>query len=216
MKSILLSTALLSGVCLAAPSETSMLGNYQLIEFQAAGQAQPLPDQRAITLNIARGGKLAGFAGCNQYRGTLSASPLAIKSVASTRMMCAEAEMQFERTYLAALEQVNVLERQGKERLVLKSDQQQLVFKMSNKPVEKVIWIGPEKQDCVAGVMKTQCLQYKTSATGQWLNFYGPIEGFEWEQGKSYKLKIRQEKIANPPADASSLKTSLVKVLSSQ
>jgi heat shock protein HslJ len=221
MKKILFTSVLLSTALMAHGAEmkaTSLLGDYELVEFRSPLTQVELPVQPAITLSIARGGKLSGFAACNRYFGRLSASPLSIASLGTTRKMCHDAAaMKLEQTYLAALAQVNALERVSATELVLRDAQQQsLHFKMRVKPVEKVIWIGPEKKDCVAGVMKTQCLQYKTSSQGQWFNFYGQIEGFDWEAGKAYRLKVREEKIANPPADASSIKTSLVEVLSSQ
>ncbi|WP_373975419.1 META and DUF4377 domain-containing protein [Chitinibacter sp. SCUT-21] len=219
MKKIIVLASALVGIAHAATpqAQTSWLGDYELIEFKSAGQSVNLPNHKPITLSLSRGGKVTGFSGCNQFQSAIKASPLAMGMIASTRKMCPEPIMQFEHNYLAALEGLTAIERNADKQLVVSTaNNQQLIFKMSTKAVEKVIWVGPEKKDCVAGVMKTQCLQYKTSANGQWMNFYGAIDGFEWEQGKSYKLKIRQEKIANPPADASSLKTSLVKVLSSQ
>jgi heat shock protein HslJ len=220
MKRVLVSLVLVStvgAVYAAQVNQTSMLGSYELSEFQAQSGRVALPQDKAPTLNIARGGKISGFAGCNQYHATLKASPVAIEQVATTRKMCPAEAMELEQAFLAALGKVNALERQANGGLQLSTSGQELLqFKPVNKPVEKVIWLAPAKRDCVAGVMKTQCLQYKTSAKGEWLNFYGEIEGFTWEQGKSYKLKIRQEQIANPPADASSIKTSLVKVLPSQ
>ncbi len=219
MKPVLVSLALVSavGAVYGATNQKSVLGAYELSEFQTqSGVVVPLTN-KAPTMTIARGGKISGFAGCNQYHATLKASPVAIEQVASTRKMCPAEAMALEQSFLTALAQVTSLERQPNGRLQLSASGQTLLqFKPIKKPIEKVIWLAPEKRDCVAGVMKTQCLQYKTSANGEWLNFYGEIDGFTWEQGKTYKLKIRQEKIANPPADASSIKTSLVKVLASQ
>jgi heat shock protein HslJ len=220
MKPVLVFLALVSTVSTvyaAQTNQTSILGAYELGELQTRSGVVVLPNNKVPTLTISRGGKISGFAGCNQYHATLKASPVAIEQVATTRKMCAAEAMGLEQAFLAALGKVNALERQANGGLQLSTSGQELLqFKPVNKPVEKVIWLAPEKRDCVAGVMKTQCLQYKASAKGEWLNFYGEIEGFTWEQGKSYKLKIRQEQIANPPADASSIKTSLVKVLSSQ
>ncbi|WP_348945028.1 META and DUF4377 domain-containing protein [Chitinibacter sp. FCG-7] len=195
---------------------TQLTGKYQLVELNA----QPVSsfDQAAITLTISADGKLSGFAGCNRFHSKLTAEPLRIGPVASTRKLCPyPAVMQQEQAFLNALNRASALERIAPSGLVLRDQaNQSLQFILIAKPVEKVIWVGPRKKDCVAGVMKTQCLQHKTSKNSQWLNFYGEITGFDWQEGKRYKLKVREEQIANPPADASSIKTSLVKVLSSR
>ena len=49
-----------------------------------------------------------------------------------------------------------------------------------------------------------------------WQNFYGEIEGFTHEPGFRYELRVREEPVANPPADGSSLRWTLVKVVSKQ
>ncbi|MBC8616699.1 DUF4377 domain-containing protein [Parabacteroides faecis] len=43
---------------------------------------------------------------------------------------------------------------------------------------------------------------------------YDPIEGFEYEQGYEYVIEVKIEHIENPPADGSSLKYSLIRVIS--
>lgn len=78
--------------------------------------------------------------------------------------------------------------------------------------MEKVIYVGPELVDCV-GVAPQKCLQVKEEPGQDWRLFYGRIEGFDYEPGYNYTLKIRETKVENPPADASSLKWTLVEVV---
>ncbi|RXM38438.1 hypothetical protein BOQ62_17625 [Chryseobacterium sp. CH21] len=59
-----------------------------------------------------------------------------------------------------------------------------------------------------------QCMQVKESAAADWTNFYSKIEGFTYEPGYEYVLKVKTEKIANPPADASSIKYTLIEQVS--
>ncbi len=42
---------------------------------------------------------------------------------------------------------------------------------------------------------------------------YSQIEGFEYQPGFIYKLKVKEEKMRDVPADASSIKYTLLKVL---
>ena len=43
--------------------------------------------------------------------------------------------------------------------------------------------------------------------------FYDQIEGFDYKEGHTYKLEVNVSKIENPPADGSSLKYKLVKLI---
>ncbi|MCZ7672694.1 MAG: DUF4377 domain-containing protein [Chloroflexi bacterium] len=44
--------------------------------------------------------------------------------------------------------------------------------------------------------------------------FYNPIVGFTFEPGYEYELKVMVETVENPPADGSSLRYTLVEVVS--
>lgn len=79
---------------------------------------------------------------------------------------------------------------------------------------EKKLIIGAETLDCSAGAGRMKCMQVKENASDNWTNFYSNIEGFTYEPGYEYVLKVKTEKIANPPADASSIKYTLVEQVS--
>jgi len=71
------------------------------------------------------------------------------------------------------------------------------------------MFVAPETVDCV-GVGPQTCLQVKYSEQEEWTLFYGSIEGFEYEPGFGYELLVDISQVENPPADASSLKYTLV------
>ncbi|MDT0553859.1 DUF4377 domain-containing protein [Urechidicola vernalis] len=81
---------------------------------------------------------------------------------------------------------------------------------------ELIVWINSAKVEC-SGVGKMTCLQIQKNVeldlTQDWEFFYSNIEGFEYQPGYFYKLKVKTEKIENPPADGSSIKYTLVKAL---
>jgi len=77
----------------------------------------------------------------------------------------------------------------------------------------EVLYINNKLVDCV-GVGPQKCMQVRKSPKSEWTLFYGGIDGFRYEPGYRYKLKVNVSKIKNPPMDSSSLKYSLVKVLS--
>jgi branched-chain amino acid transport system substrate-binding protein len=79
--------------------------------------------------------------------------------------------------------------------------------------VEKTIFVGPELVDCV-GVGPQQCLQIKENPDDEYTLWYDPIDGFEHEEGYEYELVVLEEEVENPPADASSIKLTLVEEVS--
>ncbi|MCL8538404.1 DUF4377 domain-containing protein [Chryseobacterium gallinarum] len=79
---------------------------------------------------------------------------------------------------------------------------------------EKTLIVGAQTADCSAGAGRMKCLQVKENASENWTNFYSNIEGFTYEPGYEYVLKVKTEKIANPPADASSIKYILTEQVS--
>lgn len=84
-------------------------------------------------------------------------------------------------------------------------------------PAEKgtIYWVNSYTVDCVGvGPMKCLLIQKgETMVEGEWQNFFAPIEGFDYEPGFIYKLRVKEEKIENVPADASSVNYTLIEVL---
>jgi ecotin len=80
---------------------------------------------------------------------------------------------------------------------------------------QKIIIISADTAPCQAGVLLKDCMLLKYSKyQKEWSNFYDVIEGFEYEKGNEYEIVVKEQKISNPPADASNLKYTLVKILS--
>lgn len=80
------------------------------------------------------------------------------------------------------------------------------------KGVEKTLFVAAERKPCT-GVAPMECLQVREAPDRPWQFFYGEIEGFTHEPGYDYELRVREEKVAAPPADGSSLRWTLVKVV---
>ena len=59
-----------------------------------------------------------------------------------------------------------------------------------------------------------ECLQIRKEGAEQWQYFYSNIEGFDYEPGFLYRIRVREEKLdlSQVPADASSIKYTLVSV----
>lgn len=60
-----------------------------------------------------------------------------------------------------------------------------------------------------------ECMLVKEEGgNGQWQNLvFGTIEGFTYEKGHAYELKVRKTILANPPADGSNCRYKLIEIL---
>lgn len=77
-------------------------------------------------------------------------------------------------------------------------------------------WVNSYKTECT-GVAPMHCMLIQKGDRIQedsWQNFYSNIEGFEYQPGYIYKLKVKEEQLdpSNVPADASSIKYTLLKM----
>ena len=77
---------------------------------------------------------------------------------------------------------------------------------------EKTLYVGPNLVDCV-GVATQKCMQVREKPEDPWKLFYDQIEGFQYEEGYLYELKVTETPVANPPADSSALKLTLVEIV---
>ena len=74
-------------------------------------------------------------------------------------------------------------------------------------------WVNSARVPCT-GVGPMQCLQVRKSESEGWKLFYSEIEGFDYEPGYIYRLRVKEEMLdpARIPADASSIKFILVSI----
>ena len=79
--------------------------------------------------------------------------------------------------------------------------------------IEKTLFVAAERKPCT-GVGPMECLQVREAADRPWQYFYSEIEGFTHEPGYVYELRVLEQTVPNPPADGSSLRWRLVKVVS--
>ncbi|BDQ30541.1 DUF4377 domain-containing protein [Nitrosopumilus zosterae] len=76
----------------------------------------------------------------------------------------------------------------------------------------KIFYIGPNLVDCV-GVGPQKCIQVREDENSSWEYFYDSIKGFDFVEGKSYKISVKVIDVENPPADAPNKKYELVEIL---
>ncbi|KVX45000.1 hypothetical protein WL05_21855 [Burkholderia ubonensis] len=81
------------------------------------------------------------------------------------------------------------------------------------RPVTKTVYVAPQTRRCV-GVAPMACLQVRDRPDGAWSLWYAGIEGFDFKPGFLYELQIDEYKVAQPPADGSSIRWVLKRVVS--
>lgn len=79
--------------------------------------------------------------------------------------------------------------------------------------VELRLYVDSQKVSCYTWI-ETECLRVRERESESWQNFADEIEGFEWEAGYEYRIRVERTTLANPPADASSFRYVLRKVVS--
>ncbi|WP_431796718.1 META and DUF4377 domain-containing protein [Cupriavidus metallidurans] len=176
-------------------------------------------------------GTVSGTSGCNRFTGGYGKTTTGIRfdRIASTRMACPEPRMELESALLKAMaapfttvgtqpsagptgrqivwktadgDLLQFVEREGVGRRGTKID-------ASGK--EKIVYIDSQRVEC-SGVGKMQCYRWRESPDVPWQLWYGPIEGLDFEPGVSYKLRVREYQVPNPPADAASIRWQLLDV----
>lgn len=69
----------------------------------------------------------------------------------------------------------------------------------------KFIYVASTKKECT-GVTKMECLQIRDTKDVAWRLSSIPIVGFDHVPGIEYRLRLKEEKIAHPPADAANVR----------
>lgn len=77
---------------------------------------------------------------------------------------------------------------------------------------QHVLYVAPYTRECI-GVDVMQCMLVREDPDGDWNFFYGGIEGFAYEPGYDYTLFIGWREVENPPADGSSRRYWLIRMV---
>lgn len=192
----------------------------ELIVNQPASQSV-VPDPENYTLTFFEDGTLGIKADCNSGSGsyTVSGNQIEFGPMALTLAMCPPESLvdQFMRL-LGQVDSFGMLD--GKLVFTLMDGAGEMRFQIGGiaevpeaPPEEIRMFVGPEKVPC-EGAGPQECYQVKDSPDGEWQLFYATIEGFQWEPGFIYELRVNVYQVVNPPADGSSLRYELVEVVS--
>lgn len=129
---------------------------------------------------------------------------------------CAEDHKRFDRALLTALSARPIVKRSSNE-LFLETNDARLRFAAepgpSAKAAAETIEVAARRKACM-GMVPTMCLQTRTAGTQLWQVFYGMMLDFDPQPGIQYQLRVLEEPVANPPADAPSTYTFVDALLS--
>ena len=79
-------------------------------------------------------------------------------------------------------------------------------------PVTQTVSVAPQSARC-QGVAPRECLQVRSSPSEPWSLWYAGIEGFAYQPGYLYTLEVDEYRVAQPPADGSSIRWVLKRVV---
>jgi Domain of unknown function (DUF4377) len=86
------------------------------------------------------------------------------------------------------------------------------IYGIEDGETSKTIIIAGHKTECV-DVGTRLCLLMQRADKGKWELLFEPIEGLHWKWGFRYRIRVREEVVNNPPADASALRFRLVELV---
>ncbi|KAB0643620.1 DUF4377 domain-containing protein [Burkholderia latens] len=80
------------------------------------------------------------------------------------------------------------------------------------RPVTKIVYVAPQAARCT-GVAPMDYLQVRGSPAEPWSLGYAGIEGFAYQPGYDYVLEVDEYRVAQPPADGSSIRWVLKRIV---
>jgi heat shock protein HslJ len=193
--------------------------HWDLVEWSG----KQLPRGKPLRLDFdAANGRFSTETGCNRAAGAYTVKGSSLRfgnrkgGFASTLMACPEPAMAMERAYVDSLSAVTRYSIAGDTLVLRTAKGKTLTYRAAHKPAadapRKFIYVSGETRPCT-GVAPMTCLQVREAKNGPWELHYGGIADFEPQPGIEYRLRIIEEKIDNPPADASSIRWTLDQVI---
>lgn len=83
-------------------------------------------------------------------------------------------------------------------------------FRIEN---EEILLVAPALAECVGAHGPERCLRIRRSSSAPWELWYGAIDGFDFEEGYAWTLRVARGAWREPPADASTMRYRLLEVL---
>ncbi|QZP07621.1 META and DUF4377 domain-containing protein [Caenibius sp. WL] len=192
--------------------------HWDLVEWSGGD----VPQGQPLRLDFDKSGRFSSSTGCNRVGGAFKVTGSKLRfgdgkgGLVRTQMACPEPAMSVEHAYVDSLAQVTRYRISG-DRLVLRTAKgTTLTYRAAHKPAadapRKFIYVSSETRPCT-GVAPMTCLQVREKESDAWQLHYGGIVDFDPQPGVAYRLRIIEEKVENPPADASSIRWTLDQIV---
>ena len=76
----------------------------------------------------------------------------------------------------------------------------------------KTLYVNSQLVDCV-DVEPRKCMEVRETPMSEWDYFYDDIDGFTFEEGYLYTIRVEITNVPNPPTDASSKRYQLFELI---
>lgn len=184
--------------------------------FDSSALAVPAPEAARDRIRLEfTADRLSANSGCNQgttgFRLDADNTLVLAGPMATTRKACPPDVAAWERAFFDFLAaRPRVRQEPGGRVLALESGADAGgVLRLRAEPMpsaaarQKFFYVAAERAFCV-GVGPRECLQVRESPDQPWRLFYDEIIGFTHRPGTEYRLRVLEDDVPNPPADASS------------
>jgi heat shock protein HslJ len=172
-------------------------------------QNQKIPSRPAFTLSFEAG--RISISGCNIQSGNYhrAGSKLVVAApLTSTRKACPDDVEAVDQALSRLISTAPQFTMDANRLKLVAADSTEWVFSREASPSRqakiKFIYVAAFTKDCT-GVAPMKCLQVRDSKQQPWRLNYIPIQGFEHVPGIEYRLRIKEDQVAHPPADGSSI-----------
>jgi heat shock protein HslJ len=192
-----------------APAQSSGVMTLDHTKWRLTGVSHlTIPSAAAFTLTFE--GSQYFFSGCNQIAGRfrIDDGKLAATGPARTTMKaCVRAVQDVDITFDKTRQEKPAIHLDGDQLVLVEDSGVQWTFKKdllpSKEATTKFIYVAATTKNC-QGVAK-QCLQIREAKDQPWTLNYTDIVGFEYVPGIEYRLRIKEDRVAHPAADAPSV-----------
>lgn len=206
---------------------------WELVRWtQADGQPVQIPLRRtgaaiALAFGAENGRQTAsGFSGCNRYTVPYAVTPAGVSfgDSASTRMGCIRPQHdELERRYLEGLAQVTSASLDNPAwpsqlLLRLENGDSMLYHRVTGMSGEaagtsRVVLVDSQRVPCVRQDAQSLCFRVRDSAAEPWRLWRGDIEGFVFEPGVSYRIRVNEQPAIGASPDLPAVRWKLEAIL---
>lgn len=170
---------------------------------------QQIPNGVSVTLTFSE--NRLSLVGCNIQSGTFRRrgnSLVLTGPLRSTRKACPDEMEKLDQSFSRLISNTPELSLSATQLKLTSKDGGEWTFareaSASKNARTRFLYVAAFTKDC-SGVARMKCLQVRDAKNQPWRLNYIPIQGFEHVPGIEYRLRIKEDKVGHPAADAASV-----------